>query len=235
MKSSKIWLTPKNELEEIVKKAITLSDILREFGLSTNGASNHHRLKQRLKLDNIDYSHIALGLRNHKGKRGQYARYSLESILVENSTYTARSQLKKRLVAKGLLEYKCSVCSLKEWLGKPISLQLDHINGQFDDNRIENLRLICPNCHSQSLTYAGKNKKNKPVKKAKIYETNDERQKRLEKMRKFNPSKEELEQLVHQFPMTTIGKKFGVSDNAVRKRCKLFGIQFAKAHWDSLC
>jgi 5-methylcytosine-specific restriction endonuclease McrA len=60
-------------------------------------------------------------------------------------------------VNEGRMEYKCQCCGISEWLDKPISLQLDHINGINNDHRIENLRFLCPNCHSQTDTYAGKN------------------------------------------------------------------------------
>ena len=86
----------------------------------------------------------------------------LSEILVVNSTYTNIARLKVRLLRVGLLEAKCygEGCGLTEWRGRPISLQLDHINGDNLDHRIENLRLLCPNCHSQTDTFAGKNKRN---------------------------------------------------------------------------
>jgi len=72
--------------------------------------------------------------------------------------------LKRRLIAEKLLEYKCDQCGLDQfWNNKQISLQLDHINGINNDNRIENLRFLCPNCHSQTTNYAGKS--NKIIKK----------------------------------------------------------------------
>lgn len=83
----------------------------------------------------------------------------LNQVLVENSTYNPY-RLKLRLIRDGILANVCSECGLTpEWNGKPLSLQLDHINGVHNDHRLDNLRLVCPNCHSQSSTYAGKNKK----------------------------------------------------------------------------
>lgn len=82
----------------------------------------------------------------------------LKDILVENSTYTTIWRLKRRLLRAGILQYRCYVCGLTEWHGKPLALQLDHINGTHLDHRAENLRLLCPNCHSQTETFAGRNK-----------------------------------------------------------------------------
>ena len=82
------------------------------------------------------------------------------SIFCENSM-ARREYIKKLIILSNLIEYKCSECNLGNiWNGKIISLQLDHINGIRNDNRIENLRLMCPNCHSQTETYCNKNKSN---------------------------------------------------------------------------
>lgn len=80
----------------------------------------------------------------------------LSDILVENCRYKVR--LKTRILKAKLLEHKCSSCGNDgAWLNQELVLQLDHINGVNDDNRIENLRFLCPNCHSQTLTFCGKN------------------------------------------------------------------------------
>ena len=83
------------------------------------------------------------------------------NILVINSTYS-RTNLKPRLISENILEYKCIECgNTGEWNGKPITLQLDHVNGVYNDNRVENLRFLCPNCHSQTDTFRSKNKSKK--------------------------------------------------------------------------
>ena len=80
-----------------------------------------------------------------------------EIMFAENSTY-ANEVIKQRIVAGNLLEYKCSKCSIDNWQNETIVLDLDHINGNNRDNRLENLRYLCPNCHSQTDTYKGRNK-----------------------------------------------------------------------------
>lgn len=83
---------------------------------------------------------------------------TLESILVANSTYTKSNYLKTRLVNADIIKDECILCGTgPEWLGLPLTLQLDHINGDNRDNRLENLRVLCPNCHSQTATWGGRN------------------------------------------------------------------------------
>jgi hypothetical protein len=83
----------------------------------------------------------------------------LNEILVRDSAYLCTHHLKKRLLAVGLLLNRCGICGLgPQWNGKPLSLQLDHEDGDRTNNLIGNLRLVCPNCHSQTDTYGGKNK-----------------------------------------------------------------------------
>lgn len=86
-----------------------------------------------------------------------------EDIFTENSRY-ANELVKQRIVNQELLEYRCSKCSLDSWQGESIVLDLDHINGDNCDNRLENLRYLCPNCHSQTDTYKGRNKNKGSVK-----------------------------------------------------------------------
>ncbi len=79
-------------------------------------------------------------------------------VLIENRN---RSNVKLRLLQEGLLVNRCSECGITEWRGKPISIQIDHVNGIGNDNRLENLRMLCPNCHSQTETFSGRNSRRK--------------------------------------------------------------------------
>jgi len=141
-----------------VKSSFSITDAIRNIGY-TNPRAKHTRdcFKKRIEEDGIDISHFNA---NKKKSVSNNIRYTLEEILIENSSYVNIATLKKRLVSEGVMDYKCNDCgNTGEWNGKPLSLQLDHANGINNDNRLENLRFLCPNCHSQTDTYAGKNNK----------------------------------------------------------------------------
>jgi 5-methylcytosine-specific restriction endonuclease McrA len=156
-KRSAIWNIDEFELREIIKKSNSISEILKHFDLSNKGG-NYKTLQKRLLRDNIDISHIQLGLTSNKGRAFKRDKIPLETILTIGSTYN-RSHLKERLLKEGILKNECVICGqLPTWNGKPLSLQIDHINGISDDNRLENLRILCPHCHSQTESFAGRNK-----------------------------------------------------------------------------
>ena len=77
---------------------------------------------------------------------------------VEINDIKTRAGIRKRIIKDNLISYECGECGIKEWKGKKLSLHLDHINGMSNDHRLENLRFLCPNCHSLTDTYTGKNK-----------------------------------------------------------------------------
>lgn len=82
--------------------------------------------------------------------------YTLESILVKNSSYQS-NKLRIKLLKAGIKEYKCEICKNTEWNGKPIPLELSHKDGDNSNNELQNLEIICPNCHALTDTYRGKN------------------------------------------------------------------------------
>lgn len=141
-------------IRQLVSDSTSQSDVLRKLGLTP--ASNAVTLRKYIAKYSLDTSHFDTV--PPKTRNGSTA-VSLDDILVQNSTRVDRKHLKKRLVSEGILAYQCAVC-LNDgiWEGQPLSLQLEHKNGIRTDNRRENLEFLCPNCHSQTSTYAGKNK-----------------------------------------------------------------------------
>jgi Zn finger protein HypA/HybF involved in hydrogenase expression len=147
------------KLIDAVKQSTTYSDVCRLLNVKSGGG-NFRTIKKRINDLGLDVTHFeGKSFTGEKRKNTGQKPKSLNDILVENSNFH-RDSLKKRLIKEELIDYKCVGCGNEgEWLGKPISLQLDHINGVNNDNRLENLRFLCPNCHSQTITYAGKNNK----------------------------------------------------------------------------
>lgn len=146
-----------NELENAIKNSVSWRQVITKLGLKPAGG-NHTNIKATANRLGIDYSHFT-GKLWSKGKTIEGAKETpYKDILVENSKYRSRRHLKKRLIRDGMLEVKCQIFGMSPvWNNIPLVLRIDHINGVNNDNRLENLRLICPNCDSQLPTYAGRN------------------------------------------------------------------------------
>jgi 5-methylcytosine-specific restriction endonuclease McrA len=146
-----------DEVRQAIQDSTSVRQALMKLDLKPIGG-NYRIIKRRIKQLGLDTSHHT-GKGHLKGKTHNWAtRTPLDEILKENSNYQSYG-LKKRLLSEGRLTNECAECKLgSAWNGKVINHHLDHINGDNTDNRIENLRLLCPNCHSQTDTYAGKNK-----------------------------------------------------------------------------
>jgi Zn finger protein HypA/HybF involved in hydrogenase expression len=140
-----------------------------------------------------------------------------ELVFCVDSEFSNRTALKKRLISLGI-EYRCAGpdCIISDtWLGAPISLQLDHINGIYNDNRLENLRFLCPNCHSQTDTYAGK--------KTRIEKIDRRKQPQMARRKIDWPPVDEVKSLIKCHGYRGTSRKLGVSDNAVRKYVVRYG------------
>lgn len=236
-KTSPLWSISKSEIQTSLDTFSTYNQILEHFNLNPYSGTRT-TFMSRIKSEGYDLSRFEKNHRDYmkhlsKSKHND-TKLDLVDILVENSTYP-RVHLKRQLIENHIIDNKCSECFVSgTWNNKPLSLQLDHINGVNNDNRIDNLRLLCPNCHSQTSTFSRRNIKvkhkclNCGVKISKKY-TRCKKCSCVEngiKSRKFEITKEELINLIKQHPMTKVGEILGVSDNAVRKRCRTLGIDY---------
>lgn len=140
---------------EAVKTSMSYRQVLSKLGLKQAGG-NYAVMKNRIKEMGLDVSHMT-GQAHLKGKTHTYNRRPLEELLVEGSTYQSH-KLKLRLLKEGIKQHKCECCGITEWNGQPTPIELDHIDGNRYNNTLDNLRILCPNCHAQTSTYRGKNK-----------------------------------------------------------------------------
>lgn len=141
---------------EAVKTSFSKAQVLKTLGLKPCGG-NYQTFDKNVKRLNLDTSHFT-GKGWNTGTRYRPVRekISMDQILVKNSSWTNTNHLRERLLKEGFKEWRCECCKNTEWLGKPIALELHHINGIKDDLRIENLQVLCPNCHAFTDNYRGK-------------------------------------------------------------------------------
>jgi hypothetical protein len=215
---------------------------LRRLGLGIGG-NNTQTVRKYVAAWDIDVSHFD----RHAGQRraGRTRSLPLGEILVENSTFS-RSHLKRRLYDEGVKERTCELCGQgEEWCGRRMSLILDHINGVSDDNRLENLRIVCPNCAATLETHCGRNPvppapraclvcehlfeprypQHRYCSHACLGKANAERQTgvpRPEGRKVERPGYEQLMAEIAESGYCAVGRKYGVSDNAVRKWVRFY-------------
>ena len=152
---NKIYKLSDEQFVELLKKSSTISEVLFKLGYTVKGNSwGYSQVKRRMDDLNLDYS-IFKG-KSAVIKTGRLNNVRKEDILKENCKHQ-RTVLRRYVIKNNLIPYKCAICGCAEWQGKTLSLELDHINGINNDNRLENLRFLCPNCHSQTSTYGSRN------------------------------------------------------------------------------
>jgi Zn finger protein HypA/HybF involved in hydrogenase expression len=211
------------KLKNAIIGSVSIAGALKKLEMSVTTA-NYKSFHKKVKLYNIDTSHL-LGQKHLLNQnRNNKTTIPLAQILIEDSTCLSIAQLKIRLIRNGLLKYECYECGITTWRSKKISLQLDHINGIHNDHRIENLRLLCPNCHSQTETFCGKNKK---ASKNLICVCGNPKHKGSEMCKKCNakkrekiiwPSQNELQKMVVAKGQSQTARDLGVSPTAVVNR-----------------
>lgn len=214
-----------DRIKGLVKSSDSISDVLRKLGLTIN-SGNFRTFHKYIELWSLDISHFT---RCASWQSAAFRRRPLKDFLKKGSRHRA-THLKNRLVSEELLKYVCDGCGISDWKDKPLALHLDHINGDASDNRLENLRLLCPNCHSQTSTYAGRNIKHRAA-KPRCEECGIEISKGCKHCRKHArrppaktkiqwPPAEQVLTMVEQTSYVAVGRELGVSDVSVRKHLK---------------
>ena len=149
---SPMWKVPEKEFKRLVEESTSYSEMLAKVGFKNKGR-NALTLKARIAELGLCTAHVK---RHCQPPR---TRLSVEQVCVENSPHS-RNTVRRLILRHGLLPYYCEKCEqLPEWKGEPLVLVLDHKNGKDNDHRLENLRWLCPNCNSQTTTFAGRNRR----------------------------------------------------------------------------
>ncbi len=224
----KILALDKKEFQIIVDLSDSFSDVCRKIGLKAF-SGNIQTVQRRIKNEEINLTLFNLNNQKRKQKLTTNASFErrtpIEEIFIENSKYKNNSGIKKKLTEIHNIPNVCSECGQTSTHNhKPLMLQLDHINGINDDNRLTNLRLLCPNCHSQTETFCNKkiylcgcgvkiNRKSKSCQKC--------FPRKIDYPTKITwPSVAELQKLLWEKPCSSIAKELGVSDKSIEKYAK---------------
>ena len=152
--TNRIYELTDEQFVELIKSSTNISEVLFKLGYSVKGNSwGFSQVRRRMTDLNIPFS-------SFKGKSalnvGSERKIDPKKLLSENCKHQ-RIVLRRYIIKENLIPYKCAICGITKWNNKTLSLELDHINGVNNDNRLENLRFLCPNCHSQTTTYGSKN------------------------------------------------------------------------------
>ncbi len=157
MDATRKCLSTDDEFRQAVAESLSVRQVLSCIGLVPAGG-NYKTVHTRIKRLGLDTSHFTGAGWNVGARYRSFGRKAaLEEILVVNSPYAFTHGLRGRLLKEGRKKHQCEGCGLSQWRGQPISLELHHVNGVANDHQIENLQLLCPNCHAQTSNYRGKN------------------------------------------------------------------------------
>lgn len=169
----------------IINRSKSISEAIHNLGLTSINGGTYKIIRKYIKKYNLDVTHFDTIYKRKKTK-------TLEELLIENSPYKYNARIKELLYSNGIKERKCEECGQDEnWRGKRMSLILDHINGVNNDYRLENIRILCPNCNSTTETFCRGIKPRKDKKEKRKSE-------RLEKLEKRNNLiKEQIDKILN--------------------------------------
>ena len=221
----------KEELQQIVESSSSMKEVIDKLGYATHSGSNNNTVKSRLEKYNIDISHFTF-------KKG--IERNEENIFIKDST-ASQATLRRWYVKGEYTPYICSICGQEPiWQGKELTLILDHINGSNHDDRLENLRWVCPNCNQQLDTTNGKNRKiltkhyycidcGKEISGKSVRCRACHSKTQIIPLEEMRITREELKEKIRLFPFTQIAKDYDVTDNAIRKWCDKYGLPRTKS------
>lgn len=158
MRKSKIYSYSKEELQQLANTSDSYADMLRKMEMCPHGG-NPRTLKRILSEYEIDISKLN---ENRSDLQRRWASATHKKIMTRTEDILSgkakfqTSKLLKRLVKEGYKENKCEICGVTEWQGKALTMNLHHIDGDRNNNSLDNLQVLCPNCHSQTHNFAGK-------------------------------------------------------------------------------
>ena len=182
-RANRVWKLSAQEFNKLVKESENVHDIVEKLGYKNYSPDAVFHINKRIEIERVDTSHFV-------ERRKRKKKINREDIINGTHGYIGNNALKRRIIEEGLLEYKCEICGNRGvWNGMPISLQLDHKDGRHSNGKLENLRFLCPNCHSQTANYGSKNTRRDEVElynKQKQKRANEEiqRKNRIERRKK---------------------------------------------------
>ena len=148
--ASKLYNFSPEQLQSLLDSRNTYTEILRVAGINSSSSTNTlKRIIKEYKLDTSKFEENRKLYKQQMAKMSLCSEYNIESKLHRN-TKTNSHKLRNKLIEFGYKESKCELCGISEWLGKPVKLQLHHIDGNHDNNELSNLQILCPNCHSMT-------------------------------------------------------------------------------------
>lgn len=197
------------ELSIAINKSISWAEVCRNLDRNYRTGNQSH-LKMRASALNIDFSHF-LGKAHNLGKI--FIKKDAKEYFFLGSKISSH-HLKKRLIRDGYKKENCERCGISEWQGSPVVLELDHIDSNPNNNVIENLQILCPNCHALETKERRNHKKKKVIDARKVYKP------RIKIRKVVRPDLNEILFNVRKNGFSKTGRMYGVSDNCIRKWIK---------------